>query len=185
MNPSVLIIVLLTTVILFLVWLFFASDNKTHEFSVTPGKPASEPILQNTGLRQNTFSSSDVLDVSLLYALPEKEEDIALKQKEFFFESVIHIMAPEGVNFMGYTLLQGLHNTGMYYGEKGLFYYEDEAGIVFSVMPLAVPPVFKMDEIGIFVAAGLVLTLRNPARGEVMQEKAGILAEELGGIIQC
>lgn len=170
---------------------------------IKPEKKLSKGSSQENSIdkmrEENTISDifSDLITASSdLLALKsdaeEKQNINKIIQKKLVFEKIITIKAPLGQLFMGYELLQSLQNAGLKFSSKGLFYYIDISNdhheqnkILFELSPSIEPYRFNLAEIGVFSTPGLILKIIESTDEARVQQIAEMLADELGGEVEC
>ena len=102
-----------------------------------------------------------------------------------------YVKAKAHEKFFGYDLLQAILNQGFVHGDRDFFHHVGTQGHTLITLVNATPPgTFNLDQMGAFTTNGLCLFIQ-PQRltkpfiaFDLMVEKAILLAEELGGVVE-
>ena len=107
--------------------------------------------------------------------------------------TVMHLISAPNKPYIGYELLQALHNAGLRYGEMNIFHrHEHEQGlgrVLFSVAKANEPGTFDMENMGATSCLGLTFFMQHQNNGadeaslEILMQTLSELADDLGGTI--
>ena len=106
----------------------------------------------------------------------------------------LYVVAPEGRQFRGDTVVQSLEALGFQYGEYKIFHRHQHLGnsaspVIFSVANMMQPGVFDLANIDYFSTVGLVLFMHLPSEGndtvnlKLLLKATESLAQSLGGFV--
>lgn len=106
---------------------------------------------------------------------------------------MLHIMAKNGKQFVGYELLQAILACGFRFGEMDIFHRHQKANghgkVLFSLASALEPGTFDMNAMGGYACAGLTLFMQTEkmkdaiAVFDLMLNTAQELADDLNGIL--
>jgi cell division protein ZipA len=165
-----------------------------------PSSDAPQPALDDTE-NVNTASAEDDAALGLQVTTEVKPtvtwapelkvkpvEEPEPPQLKFI---VLHVMAPAGLYYSGYELLQALLANGLRYGKQKIFHrYEHKNGqgpLIFSLASVNQPGTFDLPNMGSFSCPGLTLFMalkkcQQPRQAfNIMLETAKQLADDLSG----
>lgn len=176
------------------------NDNFTISPMSTPeqySKSFSSHPQEESALAELGFGNMDAMFTTKDQKKPEAPKQLQSAEEEDARNSdliIIHIIAQEGQQFIGYDLLQALLAAGLRYGDMSIFHRYQEAHfggkIIFSLASATEPGIFDMNKMGGFSCKGLSLFMQlraayhNTAALELFLMTAEQLAEDLDGILQ-
>lgn len=124
-------------------------------------------------------------------ATPKEEAEEPAVQNDIV---TLYVVAPEGRQFRGDTVVQSLEALGFQYGEYKIFHRHQHLGnsaspVIFSVANMMQPGVFDLANINYFSTVGLVLFMHLPSEGndtvnlKLLLKATESLAQSLGGFV--
>lgn len=171
-------------------------DNRLKDFKISlQDQPESQPAAANPIFTSNPVEPHAEPQVQLEQpASPQ----IQLEQPQAEAQPVenniitLYVVAPEGQQFNGESVVQNLEALGLHHGEYQIFHrHIDNANspVLFSVANMMQPGIFDLSQIHHFSTIGLVFFMQLPsptndvANLRIMINTVETLAQSLGGFV--
>ena len=151
-----------------------------------------EPLSHQNDVEER--EADDALGLTVIEKKPETVS-ISTPHKPTLSQSdcvvVLYLMAPEGVTFSGYELLQALLSAGLRYGKQRIFnrheHKDGRGDVLFHCASAMAPGTFDLTQMGSFSCKGLCLfftasSVADPlATFDCMLEMIDQLVDDIGG----